>query len=196
MLGVVPSDVLAYIDFKRLSELVVDDNEVPPITPDALNNHLKAKQLVNSAQGTLVQACRRGQYYSLRQLRDLVRNAHLADDPGQDPGQQIMSIIADIVWCRAIGRKRYPKGTPQGDDVAYDRYTMQLDQLRRGERVFVLEGVEETDDAGNVIGVYTDTIPAAGILTGGQLVADTNAATRLWGCNLDRPSGAGSNKSF
>lgn len=183
MLGAVPSDLIPFFDFGRFAEYLVDGSEVAPANPTALDANARAIRIVNAAQDDVASACRRGDFYELQQLRDLVRAAKSSDTTQSILGGKLMGLIADRAWVRATVRKRYTKASPQGEDPAIESSENELEQLRKGERIFVLEGVQQTDGKGNVIGVYGEQVPVAGLMEGGQLVAPSiECATRLWGC--------------
>lgn len=192
MLGAVPSDIIPYVDFDRFSDLVVDGSSDPPETPTDLDANAVAVGLLGGAQATIVMACRKSNIYSVQQLKDLVRNAQLNVPAGQAPGQQLIMLIADTAWCQIVKRRRYPKGTPQGDDETCKRSQEMLEELRTGNRIFELDGVEETDGSGNVIGVYASDAAAAGLMEAGVLAdCAIQNANRLWGCNIDRAGCSG-----
>jgi len=183
MLGAVPSDFISYFDFNRFAEYLVDGTEVAPANPSQLDANTRAINIVNAAQGDVAAACRKGDYYELQQLRDLVRAGKSSNALQASLGAQILDLIADCAWCRATRRKRYTKASPQGEDPSCEIAENKLEQLRHGERIFVLDGVEQTDGAGNVLGVYGEAVERAGVMEGSQLVAETiDNAVRLWGC--------------
>lgn len=179
MLGSKPSDLIPWFDFYRFTELLVDGKtETPPANPAALNANERAIALVRTAENDIVQAVRTKQQYTVQALQDLVRDYQM----GGDQGHQIVSLIADLAWCHAIGRKRYPKGTPQGEEPACDRAKEEIKQLQAGSLIFVMEGVEMTDGAGHVVGTYDGQgKPNAGMLTGSTLKGGIGHPVGLWG---------------
>lgn len=156
-------------------------NDPIPTSEAEVDANKRAVSLVRSAEGLICDAARRGEAYSLQELRDLVRNFQLAQTPPM--GEQLMSLIAELTWAGAIRRKRYASGTPQGDDPAQELANARLAELLAGTKIFVLEGVEMTDGAGNVIGHYGTEIPQAGHMSSGQICSSVGRPTRLWGVN-------------
>jgi len=171
-----PSDLFAFFDVSRFSELLVDGEETVPGNSD-LDSNSRATQIVRSAEQKLCSAVRVKNFYSLQQLRDLVYDFQ----NGGTSGEQIIEIIADLAWCGATKRKRWPAGTPQGDDPACERAEAYLDRIRAGERIFVLEGVTQHDSTGVVLGVYGQEIPEDGLMEGRGLVSDIGNPSHLWG---------------
>lgn len=188
MLGAVPSDLTTYFDFYRFAEYLVDGRETVATTTAQLDASARAVGIVNAAQGDVASACRKGDFYELQQLRDLVRAGKSGNAIQSALGGKILALIADLAWARASRRKRYAKGTPQADDPSFELGQEELEQLRHGERIFVLDGVEKTDGAGNVLGLYGEDVSKAGLMEGSRLVSDINNATRLWGCKTDGSS--------
>jgi len=179
MLGSLPSDLFPYWDVERAAELVTDGTAaVPSADAAGLNASTKMVNLVRAAEGKVVKACREKSLYSLQQLRDLVYH----EQTDSSNGQQILSLIGNLVWCHLNQRKRYSADSPQGKDPACAESKDDLDRLRRGERIFVLEGVAVRDSSGNLTGqLYGTDIPDAGILEGGRLHSNIDGATRFWG---------------
>jgi hypothetical protein len=64
-----------------------------------------------------------------------------------------------------------------------------LDRLQNGARIFVLEGVEQTDGNGKVIGTYGADVPNAGVMEGGRLHSNIDCARHFWGNSNDSNSG-------
>lgn len=190
MLGAIPSDLFAYIDTQRFGELCVDGDTAPPTTSE-LDSNAYAVANVNAAQALIVQACRVSQTYSLQQLKDLVYAAQ-NDNP---QGDQIMLLIADLTWCRIVTRKRPAPKSPQGEYPECKDAEERLNALKRGERIFVLEGMLRRNELGNVVGVYGQEIPDAGLLEAGQLTSPCANPPQLWGCKQNncgpRCGGAG-----
>ncbi len=185
MLGSRPGDCISYFDFNRFAELFVDGkNETAATTVAALNANVRATDVVRSAEIDILEAVRTRQTYTLLELQDLVRDYQI----GGTKGQQIMSLIADRAWGYAIQRKRYPAGTPQGDDPAFKNSEEKLKQLREGSRIFIMEGVQQTDGSGNVIGTYGgQERPNAGLVSGSVLRTDVGRPVGMWG-NMGRKS--------
>lgn len=103
-------------------------------------------------------------------------------------GEQLISLIADLTWCRVQQRKRYPSDTPQGSDPSCDRAKDLLDRLRAAERIFVLEGVVQHDPiTGLVVGVYGTEFSTTGVMEGKSLVSDIGRPVRLWGTLANNP---------
>lgn len=176
MLGTRPTDYDPYFDIRRFAELLVDEKESVPATA-ALDANRRAVAIVRAAESEVVRACRTKDNYSIQQLRDLVRNYR----NGGVMGDQLLNLIAELVWSAAIRRKRFASGTPQGDDPSWKFVSERLTQLESGERIFVLEGVEETNGSGTVLGTYGEEVPEAGLLSGGQLCSSVGQPVQLWG---------------
>lgn len=181
MLGAIPSDLYPYIDTQRFCELCVDgDSEIP--APDDLDDNVNAVRNVNYAQGLICEAARKGQQYSLQQLKDLVYAAQ-QENP---QGEQIMGLISDLTWCRIVKRKRPAPGAPQGEYPECRDAQAYLDRLQKGERIFVLEGIPQRNELGVVVGVYGDAVPAAGLMETGSLTRPCDNPPQLWGCKHNR----------
>lgn len=144
-------------------------------------------------------ACREANYYSLQQLRDLVRDYHLPagniSGTGADAhvvgisGGQLIELIANLTWCRANKRKRYTKESPQGQDSACEDGENTLNLLKSGERIFVMDGVMQYDAQGNWTGTwYGADASDAGMMSAGSLNDAGLCAPRFWGCKLNRYS--------
>lgn len=183
MLGTRPQDIIPFVDINRFAELLVDGKtEVAAKTSTDLNANVKAVAQVQAAENDIVEAVRTKQYYTLQQLRDLVRNYQLGGVGGFVAGTQIITLIADLAWTHALQRKRYAEGTPQADDPSVKRGQALLEQLKTGSRIFILEGVQQTDGAGNVIGTYGgQEKPNAGIMSGHTMHSDVGRPTGIWG---------------
>ena len=199
MLGTNPSDCVDFFDFNRFAELLCDGNTTPVTTTSALDALPRAVNLVRAAEGLVVMACRTKNYYTLQQLRDLVRDYHLPagtiSGTGADAhlvgisGAQIIQLIADLVWCKANTRKRYTKESPQGQDSACEDAENKLNLLKSGERIFVMDGVMVYDSLGNWTGTwYGSDASDAGEMLAGNLNDAGLCAPRLWGCKLNRYS--------
>lgn len=133
---------------------------------------------IRAAENDIADAVRTKQYYTLLQLRDLVRDYQI----GGVAGQQIITLIADLAWGHALQRKRYAEGTPQAEDPSIKRGQALLEQLKSGARIFNLEGVQQTDGAGNVIGIYGgQEKPNAGLLSSSTMHTDLGRPVGLWG---------------
>lgn len=204
MLGCLPSDLTDFFDFNRFAELLCDTDQEPVTTGSALDALPRAKNIVAAAENLIVQACRTRDTYSLQELRDLVRDYHLppgtisgtgtaAHEVGLS-GQQLIMLVADLSWCRAMKRKRWVKDSPQGQDPACEDAEAKLDQIRAGDRIFVMQGVEVYDLLGNWTGGWYGTeAPDAGVIQSGNLNTHTGlCAPRLFGCDLDKPRRSGS----
>lgn len=178
MLGAVPSDLFPHIDTQRFCELVVDGDTTPIPDPADLDANTNAVKIVNAAQTKIVQACRKSQIYSIQQLKDLVY-ASQQDNP---QGDQIMLLISDITWCRLTTRKRLAPNSPQQKEPACKEAEDLLDRLQKGERLWVLEGIPQRNEAGEVIGTYGDAGPQAGLMEGGTLTAACEDPPNLFGC--------------
>lgn len=183
MLGTKPSNLINYFDFYRFAELLIDGKETASATPAALDVNPRAVAVVASAEIDVLNAVRQKQLYSLIVLQDLVRDYQLGGTPPAGTyGQQLVSIIADLAWKHAIKRKRYPEGTPQGDDPAAKISNEQLELLQKGNRIFVIEGMVQTDGMGNVIGTYGgQEKPLAGLLLGSTMRSDIGRPVGVWG---------------
>lgn len=182
MLGARPSDLFPWFDASRFAELLVDGDETVPTTSSAIDANARAKSLVRSAEGRIVEAVRNKAQYSLQELRDLVYNVQSGGVNGVIMGDSLLSLIADILWCQTFGRKRYSADSPQGRDPACKSSQEYLDRLQKGERVFILQGVAVRDENGTLTGEYYGTqTPDAGILEGGRLHSNIDQARRLWG---------------
>jgi hypothetical protein len=181
VLGTVPSNLISFFDFNRFAEYLVDNTEVPSANTAALDTNARAIAIVQAAEGDVVTACRTKQLYTLQVLRDLVRDYQVHTTLSKF-GNQILSLIADLAWGRACLRKRYAKDTPQGQDPGLDLGKDRLELLKSGSRIFVIEGMEMTDGAGNVIGIYGgQNEPNAGIMTGYTLRSNIGSPVPLWG---------------
>jgi hypothetical protein len=182
MLGAVPSDLFPYWDVPRFAECLVDGEETIPEGAAAINANARAKALVRAAEGKIAEAVRYKAQYTLQELRDLVYNVQSGGVNGVIMGDSLMSLIADVVWCMTIGRKRYSAESPQGRDPACKNSQDYLDRLQKGERIFVLQGVAIRDENGALTGEYYGTqIPDAGVLEGGRLHSNIDLAQRFWG---------------
>jgi len=137
---------------------------------------------VRAAEGKIVEAVRNKAQYSLQELRDLVYNVQSGGVNGVIMGDSLMCLIADVVWCHTVGRKRYSADSPQGKDPACKNSQEYLDRLQKGERIFILEGVAIRDETGALTGQYYGTqVPDAGVLEGERLHSNIDMATRFWG---------------
>lgn len=137
---------------------------------------------MRAASGYVVQAVRNKNQYSLQQLRDLVYDVQSGGVGGIIMGDQLMKLIADIAWCMANTRKRYSVDAPQTKDPACQSSQEYLDRLQKGERIFVLEGVQIRNPDGTLTGqYYTSDIPEVGVLEGERLHSNIDLATRFWG---------------
>lgn len=183
MLGTRPADIVPFVDINRFAELLVDGKtQVAAKTSTDLNASPFAIAQVQAAENDIVEAVRTKQYYTLQQLRDLVRNYQLGGVGGFVAGTQIITLIADLAWTHALQRKRYAEGTPQADDPSVKRGQDLLQQLKTGSRIFILEGVQQTDGLGNVIGIYGgQEKPTAGIMSGHTLHSDVGRPSGVWG---------------
>lgn len=178
MLGARPSDLFPYFDVSRFAEFLVDGKETVPTSPTTIDANLRAVALVRSAEGRIAQAVRAKNQYTLQQLRDLVRDGQLPDGI---MGQQILKLIADVVWCNTGGRKRYSVDSPQARDPACKDSQDYLDRLQRGERIFVMEGVAVYDGTTPTGEVYSDEVSQVGVLEGSRLHSNIDCARRFWG---------------
>lgn len=182
MLGTRPSDLFPYIDVPRFAELLVDNAETIPEGATAIDANTRAQTLVRAAEGVVCEAVTEGNRYTLQQLRDLVYNVQSGGVNGVIQGDSLIALISDTLWCRAFGRKRYSADSPQGKDPACVESQKYLDRLRKGERIFVLDGVAIRNENGTLTGdFYGSEIPVAGHLEGERLHSNIDTAHRFWG---------------
>ncbi len=185
---IVPSDLAPYLDWYKFGTLLCTrTTDKPPNTLAELDANALAKELVRSAYNEILQAVLKGEKYSLDQIKDLVLDfiASKESRPSANLGQQIVTLVADLAWAAAVRRKRYVKESPQGVDPSVEKSKEDLDRLRRGERIFILDGVDVTDSTGNpqVPPVkYGKEIEVAGHTVGGSLLNNSHCPTGLWGC--------------
>ena len=185
-----PSFCTPYFDWRRFAELLCDGKDVPVQHEASLDQNVRALELTRAAYTDLLMAVRRGNKYTKKEIEDLIVDYTLEEE-GAQLGQQVISLVADLLWIRAITRKRYVKDNPQGADPAIERTDDLMDKLRRGERIFVLEGVHITDDnyqPQSPAVYYGAEIPNAGYATGGDPVNEVgDGPTSLWGCSRRTP---------
>lgn len=199
MLGSTPSNLIDYFDFNRFAELLCDSGETAVTTTAALNALPRAVKLVQAAESIVCRACASRNTYTLQQLRDLVRDYQLPAGTTSGTGVylhavgisggQLMELIADVCWCQANRRKRYAVDSPQSKDPSCERAEMVLDQLRAGERIFVLDGVMVYDSLGVWTGEwYGSDVQNAGLLDSGSLNTGSgiDCVPHLWGCKINR----------
>jgi hypothetical protein len=179
--AVYPSQLLPYLDTRRAMELLYDDGELDEDEDapdgDVIDGNERAFALCQAAWREVVMAATRGELYTLQQLTDL------AADPVR--GQDLVSLVADLFWRRLVRRRRYVKGEPQADDAAGEAADQLLEALRRGERIFNLEGVADSVNGGT----YENELGERTALSVGRLGSTDldHPEDRFWGCtNTDR----------
>lgn len=184
---VYPSQLLPYFDNMRAMELLYDENELVDATTgaaidipssDTIDGNARAHAIAARAWGTMKAAVRRGNVYRDRELIDL------ANDDIR--GQMLIELLANIFWCSLLKRRRYVPEEPQGKDQACVDAEEALERLRRGDRIFVLDGVSVTDDDGNPTGdVYGNPLGDSTSMSYGFMGKDNScrrADRRWWGC--------------
>lgn len=186
-----PSHVATYFDWKRFAQLTcVQQADIPPSNLAALDANPRALEWVRAAYTDLLMAVAKGEKYSIKEIEDLVVDFLLADE-GKYRGQQVISLVADLTWKRAVISKRYVKDSPQSEDYAIKSTEEDLARLRTGERIFVLEGINVTDEDYEVQDppvYYGPEIQTAGHTTGGDGAwMNDNYPTGLWGCKTGMP---------
>jgi hypothetical protein len=176
-----PSQFGPYLDTRRAMELLYDDSELDEGEDapsfDQIDGNDRAFFLAQAAWREVLMAATRGELYTIQQLTDL------ANDPVR--GQDLVALCADLFWRRLVKRRRYVQGEPQAEDATGDRAEQTLEALRRGERIFNLEGVADSVSGG----VYTNELGARTALSVGRLGSTDldHPEDRFWGCtNTDR----------
>lgn len=178
------SDLTPYFDWKRFAQLLCDVNtDIPAGSETALDTNLRALALIKTAYSDLLMAVLEGEQYSKKEIEDLVW-AFLAKSTNEYLGRQVISIVADLLWMRAVQRKRYTAETPQGKDPTIERAENALEMLKKGLRIFVMEGVFITDDKGvATLDTYGNEKPVAGHAVGGDgSLLNDGYPSKLWGC--------------
>lgn len=180
-----PSQFGPYIDTARCMELLYDDgdslltdedgNPVPPPGFNTIDGNERAFFVAQSAWRSVIQAATRGEVYTIDELTDLAND--------RVRGQDLIELCADLFWHRLIKRRRYVQGEPQAQDANIERAEAMLEALRRGERIFNLEGVINSSTGS----AYTNVIGEVTALDHGRLgMGDRDFRdNRFWACTND-----------
>lgn len=170
-----PSDLLPILDKNRVFDLCVDEGETRP-NSNNIDSNARALALAREAWYHMTMACRRGDIYEGRELIDL------ANDSVR--GRPLIGLVARIWWGLLLEGRVYTEPEPQANDPRLKRAEEQLEQLRQGERIFVLDGVTQTDSDGASIGTYANEKGEPTTLQVGQL-GQSDCSTpddRFWAC--------------
>jgi hypothetical protein len=112
-------------------------------------------------------------------------------------GGQLMQLIADVVWCQLVKRRRFTKDSPQGQDPSCERSEELLTKLRNGERIFVLDGVVIRNGTTNTGTWYGSEVSEAGLMHAGSLNTGSgiDCAPNFWGCKINRSCDPGTDST-